>query len=261
MIGKNIIVCGGCIFILAALVFYVQNIDKNEEQKINISGEQYLFSNKSLPKDLNVLDMAVGDVDNDFIEEVLILSREDNSKYGKDFIIYKPVIRDNRVYLHKEYAADLSQIKPWKIEICEIDGDGYKEIFMGVYKTTVFYPEEENRPFFFSYKDKKLIKKWTGSKVRNPFIDVCFADINLNGIDEFIVVERNQKGNHIVAAYYWHGFGFILLAESGPFDEIVEIDSLTMEEKEYIEIIVNQNGIQEKIILQLKNQALKEKGG
>jgi len=178
----------------------------------------------NLEKDDRLVDFAIYDIDSDGGEEVLILKGHKGENHGRNIIIYDIEHKENKVNLMEIYKNDLTLIKPWKLEICNIDGDSEPEIFIAVQKTTRYYKELTNRPFFFNFKDGILVKKWTGSKVRYPFRDVYFKDINGNGRDEFIVIEKIDSGGYTIAIYYWFGFGFILQGESMVYDEIRLID-------------------------------------
>lgn len=171
-------------------------------------------------EDNKIIDIAVGDIDNDGRDNLLIIEGRKEARYGADFIIYDIFLSNNQLHIREKYRNNLSAINPWTVKICEIDNDNEPEIFIGVHKSTRFYPELENRPFFFNYKDNKLVKKWTGSKLRAPFKNVCFGDLNGNGSDELIVIEETEKGKKMISVYYWFGFGFILQGESKIYESI-----------------------------------------
>lgn len=237
--------------------------------EMNISDKKYTYSYKgsdlsiylnndtrefSLLTDDIILDLSVGDMDNDGTDEILILSGKEGSKYGKEFIVYKPIFIQDMLTVKKIYSNNLSKIKPWMIEICEIDGDGIKDIFIGAYKSTPYYPKEENRPFFFNFVQGKLVKKWTGSKVRHPFVKVCFIDITGDLNQEFVVVESTENGKNVVAVYNWFGFGFIILGESMEYSHIIDIDVIKIGGKEYILIEIEEEEIKREVILQISEK-------
>jgi len=53
--------------------------------------------------------------------------------------------------------------------LAETDGDPEPEIWLEVYKTTVFYPEPENRPWLYDVTEDGFQKKWQGSRLQHPF--------------------------------------------------------------------------------------------
>jgi len=206
---------------------------------------------------------------NDILEydEILVLVGDKGSTYANELIIYKILLDLDASQIHIEelYRNQISAIKAWKIGICELDNDGVLEIFIAANKATHYYPEVENRPFFFNFIDGMLVKKWTGSKVRAPFKDVYFFDINGNKTDEFIVIERvdgiagQQKSlkqsehnepleQYVIAVYYWFGFGFILQAESPRYDAINSISMVSDGDSRLIEAEVIE-GNETKVVL------------
>ncbi len=262
------------VFFMLAFLMSPEDVSTiSESQRIHISGKDYLFTydgsdilinrdgiinRVNFPEEIHILDFDIGDIDDDQVDEILVLSKEVGSKYGKALIIFKPIFIDEKISLDIMYTNDLSEIKPWKIEVCEVDGDGDKDIFIGVYKSTLYYPGMENRPFFFNFQDGKLVKKWTGSKVRQAFTDACFVDFNGDGIDEFVVLEEKDNGEKVITAYYWFGFGFIMIGESKTYEKIESIMVTTIEEKEYIRAVIEKQN-SKKIILQLTDNALIER--
>ena len=191
----------------------------NETQLyITINQESYSIESE---ENLRFFHVATGDLTKNGRDEILALVGKKSSKFAEELLIYDLELNDKGMHFNRLYSNDIALIQPWMIRTCEIDADGELEVFIGVNKGTHFYKEVENRPFFFNFKDGILIKKWTGSKFRNPFVDIYFADLNNNGRDEIIVIEEVEEGK-VIAVYYWFGFGFVLQAESRIYDEILD---------------------------------------
>ncbi len=214
---------------------------------VDYNGTTY---NLLIDKKNELIDLTIGDINSDGNEEILILVGSKGSLYGNEVIIYDFFIDSNDFKIQEIYRNDISTVKPWKIKTCEIDNDDQMEIFIAVNKSTYYYPSIENRPFFFNFKNGILVKKWTGSKVRAPFTDVYFADINNNGSDEFIVIEEADNGGFVIAVYYWFGFGFILQAESLVYDTIKDFSIIHSDKGIYFEIEAMKNGKLITIILE-----------
>lgn len=213
------------------------------------------------------IDIALGDIDSDGVDEILSLVGNKGSPHGNELVIYNLTTDPEGLQLKQSYRNDISLIKPWKIETCEIDKDDELEIFIAVHKSTHYYKDVENRPFFFNFRDGKLIKKWTGSKVRAPFTDVFFIDIDHNGRDEFIVIEKAEEEGFVIAVYYWFGFGFILQAESTIYEVITSVSMVKTEEETLLELEVMEAGKFKRVLLETstlrtKNEIylLKERG-
>lgn len=241
---------------------YTYTYDENKVTFYNKGAEQEIL----LLSKKKIMDLCVSDINGDNEDEIIILSKEESADYGEDLIIYKVEYARNTIEVKRIYTSNLSTIHPFMIKTCDVDGDGIIEIFMGVYKKTPFYPIKENRPFFFNFLEGKLVKKWTGSKVRHSFIDACFVDFEGKGRDFFAVLETNNEG-HRVALYYWLGFGFTLLGESEVYEKISDITTVNIDGKEYIKTTLYKNGIKKERLLQLTNKknqndliALEERG-
>ena len=141
---------------------------------------------------------------------------EEHGNYIKIYADYKisnttstPIPTNN-----PDFQTDLSSIKPLKIQVGDIDGDGVKEIAVCVYKTTKFHPVLAKRPFFYRLNEGNLESVWLGSRLARPFDDYILYDIDQDDIDEIISIESAANGNKIVAIYDWKGFGFEVKAIS-----------------------------------------------
>jgi hypothetical protein len=113
---------------------------------------------------------------------------------------------------------DLSGIKPMKVQLGEVNGDGAVDVSVCVCKTAKFHPVMAKRPFFFNLVEGNLIPLWLGSRLSRPFADYILYDVDEDAVDEIISIEHLENGGRVVAAYDWKGFGFEILAESDGFD-------------------------------------------
>lgn len=99
-------------------------------------------------------------------------------------------------------------LKPWKLVVADVDGDGKREIILGVYKSTRFFPTPHNCLFVYGWDGRRTYPKWLGSSLSKPFTDFTFADVDADRADELISVERLRDGRYCVVTYSWNGFGF-----------------------------------------------------
>lgn len=254
-----------CIIGVSALLIIFKAQTYYKLLKLNLEGKKYdlYYSPTQLYVDYNgtqysltadkndeFIDLTTGDIDSDGKDEILILVGDKGSTYGNELVIYDFLIGSNRVQIEEIYRNDISGVRPWKIKTCEIDNDGQPEIFIAVNKSTYYYPEVENRPFFFNFKNDMLVKKWTGSKLRAPFTDVYFADLNSNGSDELIVIEEADSEGFVIAVYYWFGFGFILQAESFAYDAIGSVSIIKSKKGIFLETEVKKDDQTRIVILE-----------
>lgn len=121
------------------------------------------------------------------------------------------------------YSIELGSLNPWKIQTADVDGDGKIEISIGVLKTTGTDPVMRKRPFIYSWGETGLRPKWLGSRLSKPFDDYIFHDLDGDGLDELISIERLADGRKVLNAYKWKGFGFEGIAESRAYDDIKDL--------------------------------------
>jgi hypothetical protein len=101
--------------------------------------------------------------------------------------------------------------KPWKIEIADVDGDGRREIIVGVFKATKFFPKPHNCLFIYEFSGETAFPKWLGSSLSRPFTDFIFADLNSEVAgDELVALETTLEGRKSLAVYHWNSFGYTL---------------------------------------------------
>lgn len=149
-----------------------------------------------------------------------LISREGRSDYADLLLVLNQKVDGS---WERVYENDFTGIKPWKLAVADVDGDGIKEILTAVTKTTIFDPVEKNRMFIFNYEENKLVKKWTGSQIAGTWVDFRVNDlVDIPG-DELIFVSITEEGDEYLRIYYWFHFGFFMLAEGQPYDDIVDI--------------------------------------
>ncbi|MBC8079520.1 MAG: hypothetical protein H7X86_04195 [Gorillibacterium sp.] len=118
------------------------------------------------------------------------------------------------------FKKDFMQLKPWKIEIADMDGDHEQEIIIAVHKTTHFDAQEKNRLFILNFDGERLYKKWTGSQIAGVWNDFHAEDFLPIQGDELIFIEQVSDNRERICIYYWFDFGFVLLAASEVYGDI-----------------------------------------
>lgn len=116
--------------------------------------------------------------------------------------------------------------KPWKLTIADVDGDGRREIIVGVFKATKFFPKPHNCLFIYGWSGDKGFPKWLGSSLARPFTDFAFAKLDHYPGDELVAIENTLNGKRSVAVYHWNSFGFTRYRQFGPWEtaDIVALD-------------------------------------
>jgi hypothetical protein len=191
-----------------------------------ISRKSTLTENDGMQKELKeVLQKQERIVD--YVEEAsliyTLISQLGRSDYGDILVIFH---QQNNGEWKRSYENDFVDLKPWKIELGDVDGDGEQEILTAVNKTTHFDQTEKNRMFIFNYREDKLIKKWTGSQIAGLWEDFIVGDLLTIPGDELIFIEQLEDGKERICIYYWFDFGFLLLAESEEYGDILNLSIL-----------------------------------
>jgi len=98
--------------------------------------------------------------------------------------------------------------KPFNLTLADVDGDGKREIVMGVWKSTKYFKKPHNCLYVYGWDGKEVFPKWRGSSLARPFTDFRLADIDKDREAELISLETMRDGKQRVAVYSWVGFGF-----------------------------------------------------
>lgn len=109
--------------------------------------------------------------------------------------------------------------KPWKLAVADVDGDSRREIVVGVFKATRYFPKPHNCLFVYGWSGSRAFPKWLGSTLSKPFADFAFANLDGDGEDELVTIETLRDGKHCVAVYSWNGFGFTLERQRGAWSQ------------------------------------------
>ncbi|WP_202710756.1 hypothetical protein [Sporosalibacterium faouarense] len=165
-----------------------------------------------------ILSIDSSDLNGDSRDELLIITGKTNGKYGE-----KMVILEVNSSLNKILDYSFGDMNPWKVQVCDIDGDDRKEIAITMYKKTEFHPIMANRPYIYEWIDRGIFPKWRGSRLSRPFDDYIFLDIDNDKADNIASIELLQDGRKIINLYQWKGFGFESMGESKEYDDIIDI--------------------------------------
>jgi len=229
---------------LAVCVLYRQpelcnlNVNDNIIKLFVINNSLYYVNGISIGKLLNekIIDYKVYNIDNDENDELLVLTKSENNQvYGRNLIIYETAAVKNKLEVTEIYREDFSKMKPWKIDACNLDNDGHADVFIGVYKDTLFYKDYRKRPFFYSWDGENLNKKWLGSFFTSwDLIDITFGDYFNLGYDTAAVLEKNENNEYRVGIYNFAGFGFENMKTSNIYNNVKSIKSVKENINEYI---------------------------
>ena len=175
-----------------------------------------------------IVSFCVGDATNNDTPELLVLAGEgkieSGERHGQYLLVCDASAQadvDDLGYIPPEkiwQSIDLTDLKPLKVQLGDVNGDGVNEVTLCVYKTAKFHPVLAKRPFFFNLVEGNLIPVWLGSRLSRPFDDYILYDIDADEIHEIVSVEALEDGSRVLAVYNWRGFGFEMLTQSKEFD-------------------------------------------
>jgi hypothetical protein len=218
-------------------------VEQNTYELYEKGNYLYIKTGKEYFKIINeeIIDYKIYDIDNDENDEILVITKRVTDEYGSDFIIYDTGETDGSIKAREIYRQDFSDIKPWKVDACNLDNDGETDIFIGVYKDTVFYKDIRNRPFFYSWDGVQLHKKWLGSFFTYwELIDIAFGDYYNLGYDVAAVLEKNND-SYRVGIYQFIGFGFENMKTSEIYTNAKSIE--TVKKGSIDTLVLNFSGI------------------
>ncbi len=165
-----------------------------------------------------IISSCVSNLNDDGTDEILLITGKKGEEYGENLIVlsfdgeFKEVFRKTFVSMN-----------PWKVQTCDVDGDGRREISIGVYKKAEFHPIMARRPFIYDWHGDSIAPKWRGSRLSRPFDDYIFVDIDSDGMDEIVSIELLADGRKVINSYKWKGFGFEGIGESRAFEDVLMI--------------------------------------
>ncbi|MCT4594430.1 MAG: VCBS repeat-containing protein [Anaeromicrobium sp.] len=228
---------------------YHMSLDNNE---LLVYSKNYklIDREKIFTDDERILSYDTGDLNNDGHDEIVVLGRKNSSSYGNNLVIFK--YNNN---FEKIYTKDFSILNPWKVQICNVDGDNVKEVSIGVYKKSKYHPVMAKRPFIYEYKNKKLFPKWRGSRLSKPFEDYIFVDVNKDNRHEIAAIELLKNGKKVFSCYKWKGFGFESIGQSKDFQDILSIEK-SYENPNEFKVLLKEHGTLVKGIVSYDNNKL-----
>ncbi len=134
---------------------------------------------------------------------------------------------------NEEFIIDVSDLKPWKIDLANVDG-GPIELVLGVYKKTPFDQKFDRRCFLYNidFKNQKLRPKLRISRLYNPIKDFNLCDLDGDSYDEIISIEKNLDGNCLFGVYDWTNFA----VERNYGSEVLKSEPKFLDKEKKVEI-------------------------
>lgn len=168
---------------------------------------------------METISSCVSDYDRNGNDDLFLLLKRQGQEYGERLIL----LDYNGHILEKIDDESFRKVNPWKVQVCDVDGDGKPEVSLGVYTLAKYNPVYAKRPFLYEFSNHRLYPKWLGSRLSHPFDDYVFSDLDGDRMDELIALETMQDGKKELNAYKWTGFGFESIGVSKEYDAIRDL--------------------------------------
>ena len=128
-------------------------------------------------------------------------------------VLYRKIFSSysNRIEIERNgelYLKDFKGKNPlniWKFEAGDVEGDGEKELALGVYKKSPHHKVMAKRVFLYNIVDGKLKPKFRASRLALPMDDFILYDIDEDGRDEVVSIEIKDN-TYFIAAYHYKNF-------------------------------------------------------
>jgi poly-gamma-glutamate synthesis protein (capsule biosynthesis protein) len=123
------------------------------------------------------------------------------------------------VYIFKDGQLEWHSPKDWQIDdlaLGDPNHDGRYEVILAFQKAGrdgIL----TSHPFILGYRNGNFRILWGGSAVSDPILEIDLEDLNGDGLEELVVIEKSIDHNtEYLAIWRWHGWGFSLVWRSQP---------------------------------------------
>lgn len=142
----------------------------------------------------------------------IVVYRKPWSSYGNEILIESPYGQTRKKFTGK------NALNIWKLCQGDLEGDGNPEIGLGVYKKSPHHQVMARRPFFYSLDEGNLKPKFRASRLSLPMEDFILYDIDKDGREEVVSVERRDD-QYFLAGYHYLNFHLSRDYFSRPLEE------------------------------------------
>ncbi len=100
------------------------------------------------------------------------------------------------------------RLQPWKVVHGDIDGDDRSELCVALTECPRQPAASRQRFAVYEFGDSALIPVWLSPALAEELVDIRLTDIDDDGLDDLLVLEKTDSGIYRIVAYGWLGFGF-----------------------------------------------------
>lgn len=96
--------------------------------------------------------------------------------------------------------------RAWKVELADLDGDGTREILLGIWSNQPRHdePQPHRTVWVLRWDDdqQRLVEAWRGSALARPL-----RDFTTSGA--LLIAREQHDQTCLLTTYQWNGFGFV----------------------------------------------------
>jgi len=100
------------------------------------------------------------------------------------------------------------QFQPWKLSTGDIDGDARSEICVAVRERSYMNSVSRQRLVMYELGDSALIPVWFSPALAGELVDFRLTDIDDDGLDDLVLLEKTAHDAYRIVVYAWLGHGF-----------------------------------------------------
>ena len=145
----------------------------------------FIFSKESISFDV---------VDDDGKPVTLTLRKRRFQKY------YNEVTMSDGENVNTHVFKDKYTLNIWKWKTGRVNDENNEDVVFGVYNIAPHHRIMTNRVFIYTVKDLELQPKFRASRLTYPISDFTLYDIDGDGYDEVVAIEK-YKGESYISAY------------------------------------------------------------
>ena len=145
----------------------------------------FVFSKESISFDV---------VDDDGKPVTLTLRKRRFQKF------YNEVTLSNGENVNTHVFKDKYTLNIWKWKTGRVNDENNEDVVFGVYNIAPHHRIMTNRVFIYTVKDLELQPKFRASRLTYPISDFTLYDIDGDGYDEVVAIEK-YKGESYISAY------------------------------------------------------------
>lgn len=102
----------------------------------------------------------------------------------------------------------IRQFQPWKLSAGDINGDARIELCVAVHECPRMNAVPRQRLVVYELGDSALIPFWLSPALAGELVDFRLADVDDDGLDDLVLLERTEHDTYRIVVYAWLGHGF-----------------------------------------------------